>query len=398
MKFTKQDVASLTLPEGKADAIYFDDAMPGFGIRLRTGGKRVWIVQYRADGRQRRQTLGDVRKVDLDAARGAAKKLFAQVTLGADPQADRVEAKVRAALTLGPVADRYLKAKEDAIRPSTYTAAKRYFEVHWKPLRGRPIAKIKRQDVGARLLEISGIHGRRSAKAAKANLSALFTWAMREGLCEVNPVLATNNPAAGLQSRERVLTDAEVRIVWNASADDDFGRIVKLLILTACRREEIGGLRRPEVNFDTGVMTIPGERTKNHREHALTLPAVAIDILQSVPARQGRDFFFGARGGSFSAWSYATLHLHSRIAEAEGKALPRWTLHDLRRTVRTGMGKLGVAPHIAELVLNHRKGGVEGIYDRHKYEREITAALALWADHVRSITEGGERKVIAFPT
>jgi integrase len=144
------------------------------------------------------------------------------------------------------------------------------------------------------------------------------------------------------------------------------------------------------------VLTILGTRTKNHRALVLPLPAFAIDLLRSAPRRADRDYVFGGRGGGFSAWSYSTLRLNTRIVEAEGKPLAAWTLHDLRRTMRTGLGKLGVQPHIAELVINHVKGGVEAVYDRHKYQREIGAALGLWADHIRTVVEGGARRVVAF--
>jgi integrase len=215
----------------------------------------------------------------------------------------------------------------------------------------------------------------------KCGLGALFGWSMREGLCEVNPVMATNNPAQGIMPRDRVLTDQELAAVWRSCADDDFGRIVKLLILTGCRREEIGGLKWSEIDLDTGVMTIPGERTKNHRTLILTLPPMAIDILRSIPVKDGRDFIFG----SYSARSYATTALHLRINMAEGRPLPHWTLHDLRRTFRTGLGRLGVQPHVAERCVGHVQGGVERIYDRRKYQDEIKFALVQWAYHVTKI-------------
>jgi integrase len=141
------------------------------------------------------------------------------------------------------------------------------------------------------------------------------------------------------------------------------------------------------------VLTIPGERTKNHKAHSLHLPAVAVDLLRSAPERAGREFVFGERGGSFSAWSYATAAMHVRMITAEGTPLPGWVLHDLRRTMRTGMGRLGVAPHIAERVVNHVKGGVEAIYDRYRYEGEIKTALALWADHVLAVVENRKSNV-----
>jgi integrase len=186
-------------------------------------------------------------------------------------------------------------------------------------------------------------------------------------------------------------------VVWNACLDDDFGRIIKLLILTGCRREEIGALKWHELDLDAGTMTIPGTRTKNHRTLALTLPQAAIDILRSTPRRPGRDYVFGNRGGVYSGYSYSTISLHSRIAAAEGQPLPHFVIHDLRRTMRSGLGRLGLPPHIAELVINHAREGVEAIYDRYKYEREIAAALALWTDHVMAAVEGRVSKVLAFP-
>ena len=132
---------------------------------------------------------------------------------------------------------------------------------------------------------------------------------MKEGLCEANPVIATNDPAAGILPRERVLSDRELATIWKACADDDFGRIVKLLMSTGCRREEIGALKWNETDLDTGVMTIPGTRTKNGRTLELTLPPLALNILRSTPRRPERDYVFGSRGGAFSAWSYSTLLL-----------------------------------------------------------------------------------------
>jgi integrase len=396
MKFTTDAITTLRAPARKQDHIEWDSALPGFGVRLR-GKSKFWIVQYRVGPQQRRESLGDVRKVKLDDARKIARHRFAQAELGIDPAAERAKARNAAAatkLTLANIAARYLEAKRDTLRSSTYTRAARYFTVLFAPLKDQPIDSIQRAAVAARLQDISKAHGRGAAHGARANLSALFNWAIREGLCDANPVSHTNDPAAGIKPRERVLTDAELIAVWNACADDDFGRIVRLLILTGCRREEIGGLRWSEIDFDAGVMTIPGERTKNHRALALTLPPVALDILRSAKRREGREYVFGNRGGSFSTWSYVTMALNARITAAEGKPLPHWTLHDLRRTFRTGIGKLGVRPDVAELCINHVKGGVQAIYDKHKYEKEIKAALALWADHILAAIENRAHKIV----
>ena len=393
MKLTTAVVADLALPPGKGDHIEWDDTLPGFGVRLR-GRSKGWVVQYRFGRQQRRESLGDVRKVKLDDARRIARQRFAQVEMGTDPAAER-EVATAAALTLAAAADRYLGARRDRMRPNTYKAAERYFGVYWKPLHDRPLVAIKRADVAVRLQELTQAHGRTAAARARDYLSAMFSWAMREGLCEANPVLATNDPAAGIPPRDRVLSDDEIRIVWNACGDDAAGRIVKLLLLTGCRRDEIGALKWSEI--ESGLLTIPGTRTKNGRAVVLPLPAVASELLAMVPKQSGGDFVFG-RGGDtpFSGWSAAKLLLDARIAITTGKALPHWTLHDLRRSMRSGLGKIGVPPHIAELAINHVKGGVEAIYDRYRYQHEIGIALARWAEHVLAVVEGRESKVVTL--
>jgi len=399
MKLTKDAVTALSLPPGKTDHFEWDEALPGFAVRLR-GKTKTWVVQFRVGAQQRRESLGDVRKVTLEDARKIARQRFAQVELGVDPAAERARAHA-ATLTLAVVSNRYLEARKDVMRPNTYKAAERYFRVHWKPLHPRPIegaAKIGRADVAARLQELIKQHGRTSAARARDYLSALYSWSMKEGLCEANPVLATNDPTTGRLPRDRVLSDNEIRIIWNACQDDNFGRIVKLLLLTGCRREEIGALKRDsEINFDTSVLTIPGSRTKNHRTLELTLPQVAIDLLRSAPRLDGQQYVFATRGrGPFSGWSVAKLQLDSRIILATGQRLPRWTLHDLRRTMRSGLGRLGVPPHVAELAINHVRGGVQAIYDRYTYQAEIARALALWADRVRTLVAGGEHKIVSL--
>jgi integrase len=386
MKLTSKSIAALSLSDGKNEEFHWDDAMPGFGIRLR-GKTRRWYVQYRVGAQQRRECLGDMRKVPLDAARDAARVRFGEAAKGIDPKAAeakaRAEAKVEK-LTLKKIVERYLKIKADQVRPRTFAQAKLHLENYFGSLEHKPIGLIKRADAAVALQDIIQNHGRVAAARARTNLSSCFVWAMKEGLCETNPTIATNNPAAGIKSRDRVLTDQEIAAVWRACGEDDFGRIVRLLILTGCRREEIGDLKWSDV--DTCIMTIAGSRTKNHKALVLTLPPLAMDILKSAPRRAGRDYAFGGGRYGFNAWSYSTMAMNARIAAAEGKPLPHWTLHDLRRSFRTGLGRLGVEPHIAERCVNHIKdSGVEAIYDRFRYQDQITAALALWADHVGSL-------------
>ncbi len=396
MDLSSIDLTKLPLPPGKNDHIEWDDALPGFGVRLRPT-KRVFVVQYRVGRQQRRESLGDVRKISLAAAHKIAKKRFAQVELGIDPAADRVQADAQAAaakLTLAVVTTRYLDAKRDKLRSSTYKAAERYLNQHWKPLHNRPIDAIRRADVAARLQELTKAHGRTSAARARGNLSAMFGWAMREGLCKSNPVIATNDPSEGIQSRERVLGDDEIRIIWRACRDDDFGRIVRLLLLTGCRRDEIGGLRRSEINFDNGALTIPGPRTKSGRTLELMLPAIAIEILQSVLPRDGRDYSSARGAGLLQAGrrrSWASMPGSSSLRASRSRrgacmicgarCAPGSESSALRRmspSWRSTTSKAASRPSTTGTGIS----------------AEIKAALALWDEHIRSVVEGGARKVV----
>ena len=381
MKLTASSVAALTRPAGKTDHIEWDDSLPGFGVRLR-GNSARYTIQYRAGTQQRRESLGDVRRITLDQARTIARQRFAQVELGADPAAEKAKARAvdaATALTLAVAVDQYLDYKRDRLSRSSLNSAQRHFDIHFAPLRNRPLAEIKRAEVAAQLLVITKDHGRIAAARARSTLSSLYAWSMGAGLCETNPVVATNDPAAGVQSRDRVLTDKELAAVWHACADDDFGRIVKLLILTGCRRDEIGSLKWSEI--DDGVLTISAARSKNRKAHSLILPPLALDILKSIPRR--RDYLFGRRGGGYSRWGFYTAALRKRLGD-----MPLFTLHDLRRTFRTGLGRLGIPSHVAELAINHVRSGIEAVYDRHTYQHEIASALVQWAAHVAAIIEG----------
>jgi integrase len=386
-RFTAGNVEKLSLPAGKTDHIEWDPELPGFGVRLRTGSA-FYVVQYRIGSKQRRESLGDIRKTDLEQARKNARIRFAQIELGIDPRAerDKLEALQKAdGLTFKVLFEDYLAARQGAQRASTHRAAKRYFEKHLAPLHRRAVHTIDRATVAALLREITRDHGRTSAARARGNLSALFAWAMREGVTSANPVVGTNDPAEGIAPRDRVLAPEELKIIWRQCQDNDFGRIVRLLLLTACRRDEIGGLRWSELDLETGKLLLPKERTKNGRPLALTLPNCARSILKAAPRRIGRDLVFGGGKAGFSAWSYCTLSFNSRTTEANGdRALAPWRIHDLRRTVRTGLSKIGVKPHVAELVLNHtgHKAGIGGVYDHYDYQPEIAEALASWEQHL----------------
>jgi integrase len=395
VKINSRTAAGLKLPANASDVIHFDSELVGFGCRIRRGtdGKvrKSFVVQYRRGRQTRRIKLDATNALTAEQARAAARTILAQVALGDDPQADRLGR--RDARSLRSVVVEYLAAKQDTVRPATYRAAAAYLtgSAYFGPLHTTAIDQITRADIAGRLVVISRESSANTASLCRAKLGALFTWAIQMGLTEANPTVGTIRPEGG-KARERVLTDDELAAVWRACQDDDHGRIVRLLMLTACRRQEVGGMTWSEVDQD-GVWTIPGNRTKNHREHALPLPAAALAIITAVPRMVDRDHLFGVRGEGFRRWSAGKAALDERAGVAA------WTLHDIRRSVATRMADLGVQPHIVETILNHQSGhkdGVAGTYNRSIYEAEVRAALAMWCDHVTALVSGKPRKITAI--
>jgi integrase len=379
MKFSDTSIARFRLPSGKSEHIEFDDAMPGFGLRIRAGDKqehRTFIAQYKIGSKHRRITLGNVAKVTLEHAKRQAKIIFGKVASGEDPANEKDEARQAAAHTLGAVIAKYLEAKEPALKASSYRETRRHLESHWKPLHGLALSSIGRANVAAQLTALAKNSGRVTANRCRASLSTFFRWAIGEGLCDHNPVVGTNTQEED-GPRERSLSDAEMARVWLAAPENDYGRIVQLLMLTGCRREEIGSLKWSEIDTAGRTMTISSNRTKNGREHVLHLCDDALAIIKRIP-RRDREYVFGVGRGGFSGWSRSKKDL-----ELTTKLKEEWTLHDLRRTVRTGLGKLGVQPHVAEAVLNHLPPKLIRTYDRNTYTAEKRDALDKWASHVK---------------
>jgi integrase len=294
MKLTVDTVAKLSVPEGKSELIVFDDALPGFGVRLRIGGSKTWIVQYQIGTKQRRASLGRVAGLAPDKARLAAGKLLAKVKLGEDPQAEKFEVRATAALTTGVVVERFLARQRERLRPRTLIEVERHLKTYWKPLHRVQIGAVDRSMIAGQITKLLAENGSTVADHARTSLSTLFTWAMKEGLVDTNPVAATNRPSEPV-SRDRVLSDAELREIWAACRDDDYGRIIKLLLLTGQRREEISALRWSEVDRGEALISLPKERTKNHRAHNVPLSDAALAALP-LPARP-RPGLRGRPGG-----------------------------------------------------------------------------------------------------
>jgi integrase len=288
---------------------------------------------------------------------------------------------------------------------------------------GRALATITPRDVVEALKKVADDHGPVAANRVRATLRAMWTWGLRSQLVAgANPVTDTFKPSKEV-ARARVLSDHELRLIWQNAGNGSYGRIVKLLLLTGQRREEIAGLRWSEITKKADGSTLwvlPAERAKNKLAHDVPLVNAAVAILppkRDTGEDHVRDLVFGGgKGGthrrqvveaapksgraarpgedSFSAWSRSKARLDGRLARANGSEekpapLPRWTLHDLRRTFVTELNNLGVAPHVIEAAVNHVSGaaraGVAGTYNRAAYTPQVRAAMQLWADHISKL-------------
>jgi integrase len=402
MRLTATAIRSLSLPPGKPDRTFFDADLPGFGLRLRLGGSQVWLIQYAIHGKTRRMVLGSPATLDPGKARDQAKDLLARVRLGEDPAREKHKARVRASETFGALLPRYLSHQRSRLKPRSYVENERHLLVGAKALHALAVEAIDRRTIAIRLAEIAETSGPTAANRTRASLSAFFSWLRREGLTEAaNPVLDTNK-AAEAGARERTLKDGELAKIWHVAGDNQYGTIIKLLILTGARRDEIAGLRWPEVDLDGALISLPPERTKSRRVHEIPLTAPALKILEAQPRRfqsdsSPRDLVFGYGEGGFQLWGKSKLELDARIAAGDGVIQP-WTLHDFRRTLSTRMHEtLGVQPHIVEAVLGHvsgYQGGVAGVYNRASYEREKRQALTRWAEHVLAVVERRESNIV----
>ncbi|WP_035486068.1 tyrosine-type recombinase/integrase [Geminicoccus roseus] len=404
-KLTPAFIKAIEAP-ASGNRIEWDTVERGLGLRITASGHRSFVLRYVVDGRERRMTLGEYPALSLSVARQMASERKGEVIKGADPLDARKAA--RDALTVAELIARYLDApKNRGLSPRTLVERKRYLNITAKPLHRLAAERVGRADVAALFMDIAKENGPIAANRARATLSAMFAWAIAQGLVQANPIQGTAKPGEE-KSRDRILSPDELRTIWQACGDDDHGRIVQLLLLTGQRREEIGGMRWSELDLDAGLWSLPAARTKNGRSHDVPLCDAAIKILERVEHRPKRDLVFGTGSGPFSGWSRCKERLDRRIALSRAKAAGRdtstnedrltpWVLHDLRRTLVTGMAELGIVPHVIEAVVNHisgHKSGVAGVYNRATYASEKRAALARWGTHVEVMLLSGLRKIV----
>jgi integrase len=435
MKLTERKIEKLAAERGRKDRLVFDDAQRGLAVRVTASGGRTYLCQYTLHGRKWRVPLGACSAVALSKAREAAAAVMGDVAKGRNPAAERKDAaaaerarRTRNRLTLRVLIDDWNRLHLAGQRPSYAVEAVRALHYAFADhLEGAAEDLDRAAVVGAldgqtrRRKRKDGCDAEKPKGAAMTGRTvaygrAAFAWAVKRGAVHVNP-FADLPVAKSIAKRERVLSNGEIAEIWRAAGDvaSPYGTIIRLLILTGQRRGEVAGMAWDEISEDLATWTLPGARTKNGAMHMVPLSAPARDLLKAllpesanearriVRERRASGAFMlpGAAGTPFAGWSKAKRAIDKAIITARAKAaavaginpakLAPWSVHDLRRTVATGLQRLGVRLEVTEAVLNHisgSRGGIAGVYQRHDWVTEKRAALDAWAAHLASIIDG----------
>jgi integrase len=383
-KLTKRAIDALPSPASQ-DRIWWDEDLKGFGLKLTPAGRKVFLVQYRPAGDRRnprKYTIGEYGSVTPHKARIEAQRVLADRAAGRDPQADKQTSKRRIrSEQVAELAAEFIARHASQNRTGAETA--RIFSREVLPYWGSwTVGEVRKRDVIALLDRIRERGSPIMANRVLAAVRKFFNWCIGRGILEVSPCSGITAPARE-QARHRVLSDEELALVLQAARQIGFpfGSIVEVLTLTGQRRDEVGRMRWDHLDLRRKVWIIPGEHAKNGKPHLVQLSGPVLSILDTVP-KTGDLVFSGDGQTVFQGYSKAKTRL-DHLSGVED-----WTLHDLRRTVVSGMARLGVAPHVADKILNHQSGtisGVAAVYQRHEFLKERERALQLWGDHVQSL-------------
>ncbi|MEQ1537778.1 MAG: integrase family protein [Sphingorhabdus sp.] len=392
-KITKRTVDALIA--SRSEGFLWDDGIKGFGAKITKSGAVSYILQFRMGGREastRRYTIGSHGSPWTPAtAREEAQRLFLLIAQGIDPvEVEKQRRREAVDLAFSNYAERFEKS---CVGRGWKVLVARSFRIHVKPVLGsKPLPKITRSDVVAvfdRMPDCQ-VANRRNVFAV---LRRMFRWAVSRGDIDRSPMEGMETPPA-VKARDRWLSDQELARIWEHAPKTHhcFGPIVRLLIVTGQRREEVSSLSWEELEQLERMWTLPGDRAKNGEPNRVPLNELAVAVLDAVAGkstwpRRGK-VFSTSTGGGFTGYHKGKEKLDRMVAEDGGDPIAPWRLHDLRRTLATGFQRLGVRFEVTEAVLNHVGGsraGVAGIYQRHDWKAEKREALDLWNNHVVSI-------------
>ena len=391
-ELSKENIKALTVPEGAREAYLWDSDLASFGIRKFNTGRMSFIVKYRVKGepKTRKISLGEapdptplavIRKM-----REIARDTLARARVGEDIQPKKqVKASELTIVTTGEQIRRYIQERGSDVRPRSLLEIKRHLSRRFEALHTLPLREITRDRIVNEVIRIAKEHGRTEADRARASLSAFFASCIERDLLDANPCVGIKRRAPG-KSRERVLTLDELKAVWQACDwDDDYPRIVRLLLLTGQRRLEIADLSWDEIDLDKREIRLPAERCKNGRAHVVPLSDHALAILETIPHRAGRKLLFGTGSGGFSGWSAAKRKLDAKLCDV----VAPFVLHDLRRSLATHCADMEFAPpHIIEMALNHHsdtRAGIIQVYQRSNHLKQRRELMEKWGAHIAAL-------------
>jgi integrase len=318
-KLTAKTIDAQKLGPGKNEAIIYDEDIPGFGLRIREGGSRTLVLSYKIGRRSRRLNLGPAVREAFPDVRKRALDLLAQVRLGQDPAATKDAGRQHAVETFEKIAERFLVEHAKEVKPKTHKDSERYLIIAAKPLFGRSIATITKRDIAEILSLAVAERGAITANRLRSALSSMFVWAMKEGLCEHNPTIETHRRTE--TPRKRVLVDPETGSVeelvevWRALDDGTPSDVIRLLMLTGQRRNEIAGLQWSELDESLTRIRLQEERTKNGLPHLIPLSEPARAILARRYHIVGRPGVF-TKGIAYASWGKYMTALDRRLQEA----------------------------------------------------------------------------------
>lgn len=384
-----------------ADGYLWDTELKGFACKATPAGKKIFLVQYRLDGRAgktQRVTIGPHGKLTVDQARKLSQVELGRIAAGQDPaRAKREVRRKPAAATFEDVVQRYLSmnGKNNKSWPET----RRLLEVDAIPALGKKsMAAIGRGEVAA-LIDKTAQRAPVGARALFAAIRPLFKWARDREIIENNPIADMKGPPPPA-ARKHVLDHDEIRAFWisTAALDWPFAPFYQLLLLTGQRREEVAGMRWGEITLEKGVWRLPSkeeyqpQRTKNGEEHFVDLSPQAVTILDALPgARSGFVFTTNGRT-SISGFSKVKARLDALITKERGRPPRPWHVHDLRRTVSTLMGDdLGIDPAVIDRIQNHAsklKANMRGPYQLQQLRGPRRDAMLRWGEHVERLVDG----------
>jgi integrase len=399
------------------EVLLWDDKIAGFGLKVTPTGAKTYLFQYRLGGRAgktRRVTIGKHGALTPDGARKEAERLVRLIAQGLDPQQQKQDnARKSVDLAFKGYAATFV---EDCLKvrwKASYKDGEALLRLYAIPALGsKPLHEINRADIRAVLNKAKGKVA--TSRNLFAVLRRLFRWAVSQGDIESSPLNGMEPPPLPVK-RDRVLPDAELRLAWQAAEElgYPFGPFVRLLIVTGQRLEEVSGLDWSELTKASAMWALPASRAKNGNASMVPLSKLAVTELNALAKRSGRKDGWPRTGFVFSTTGKTSVSGHSRAKRRLDKemallakksedvrAIAPWRFHDLRRTLATGMQRLGVRFEVTEAILNHvsgSKAGVAGVYQLHDWGPEKKAALAAWSDHVEGLlTEKDGTNVVSL--